>query len=235
MSKAIGVLLACLFLTSCGPGQFRPGPHLTQVPGNELPEPDPRDLSGQSRPYFIGPFDELKVDVFGVPALSEQEIQVDSSGQMAFPLVGSLQVVGKTPAELAKTLEEGLRGQFVRNPQVTVNLKRTVSQVVTVEGEVTQPGLYPVVGRMSLMRAIATAKGTTEFSDTGDVVIFRSVDGKSFAALYNLRDIRNGKYPDPDVFANDIVSVGDSRGRRLFKDILQTLPILTTPLVVALN
>jgi polysaccharide biosynthesis/export protein len=66
-------------------------------------------------------------------------------------------------------------------------------------------------------------------------VIFRTVKGQQLAALYNLKAIRRGNYQDPEVFANDVVVVGDSQARRLFKDALQFVPLLTTPLVIALQ
>jgi polysaccharide biosynthesis/export protein len=66
-------------------------------------------------------------------------------------------------------------------------------------------------------------------------VIFRTVEGKQLAALYNLKAIRRGNYDDPEVFANDVVVVGDSSARRLFRDILQVVPLLTTPIIVALQ
>ena len=118
---------------------------------------------------------------------------------------------------------------------MTVNLKETVSQVVTIEGQVAKPGLYPVVGRMSLMRAIATAQGTTEFSQLNDVVIFRTVNGQRLAALYDLKAIRHGAYADPEVFANDVVMVGDSAARHFFKDALAVTPLITTPLIIAVD
>ena len=116
-----------------------------------------------------------------------------------------------------------------------MNLKETVSQVITVDGQVKKPGLYPVVGKMTLMRAVATAEGTAEFARLDDVVIFRTVKGQQLAALYNLKAIRRGNYQDPEVFANDVVVVGDSQARRLFKDALQIVPLLTTPLIIALQ
>ncbi len=63
---------------------------------------------------------------------------------------------------------------------------------------------------MTLLRAMAVAGGTTEFSKLDDVVIFRTVQGERLAALYDLNAIRHGKYADPDVYANDVVMVGDS-------------------------
>ena len=203
------------------------------VQSDNLPPPDRTDMA--ARPYYVGPFDKLTIDVFGIEALSNKEFQVDAGGRMAFPLIGSVEVAGKTPSEVSTVIAERLRGQFIRNPQVTVNLKETVSQVITIEGEVKQPGLYPVVGRMTLLRAVATAKGTTEFTSLRDVVVFRTSGGQKYAALYDLRAIRNGVYSDPEVFANDVVMVGESRGRRLFRDLLSVAPLLTTPLIIALQ
>lgn len=197
--------------------------------------PDRSDLIGEDRPYLIGPFDKLVIDVFGIEDLSKKEVQTDASGRISFPLAGVIEAAGKTPAEVEELLESRLRGSYVRDPQVTVNLKETVSQVITVDGQVREPGLYPVVGRMTLMRAVATAKGAAEFAKLDDVVIFRTVKGQKLAALYNLRAIRRGAYEDPEVFANDVVVVGDSKSRRLFKDLLQLIPALSTPIVVAIQ
>lgn len=205
------------------------------VSDKALPAPGSEDIASSSRPYLIGPFDKLVIDVFGIEELSNKEVQTDASGRISFPLAGIVEAAGKTPAEVEDVLESRLRSAYVRDPQVTVNLKETVSQVITVDGQVGEPGLYPVVGRMTLMRAIATAKGVAEFAKLDDVVIFRTVKGQQYAALYNLKAIRRGAYEDPEVFANDVVVVGDSAARRAFKEALQILPLLTTPLVIALQ
>jgi polysaccharide biosynthesis/export protein len=205
------------------------------VDSNELPPPGRPGATNPDRPYLIGPFDKLVIDVFGIDDLSKKEVQTDAGGRISFPLAGIVEAAGKTPGELEQILASKLRGSFVRDPQVTVNLKETVSQVITVDGQVKEPGLYPVIGRMTLMRAVATAKGTAEFARLDDVVVFRTVQGQKMAALYNLKSIRRGVYDDPEVFANDVVVVGDSSARRIFKDVLQVLPILTTPLVYVLT
>lgn len=205
------------------------------LPTGELPVPTRADLFAEKRPYLIGPFDKLSIDVFGIENLSRREVQADASGQFSFPLAGTIDAGGKTPAEVEAIIAQRLRNNFVRDPQVTVNLRETVSQVITVDGQVRDPGLYPVVGQMTLIRAISTAKGVTEFARLEDVVVFRTVGGRRYAALYNLKAIRRGAYPDPEVYANDIVVVGESSARRLFRDMLTLLPVLTTPLVVALQ
>jgi polysaccharide export outer membrane protein len=234
-SKLLAVLVA-IALTACGNG-----PRLGESPGPmavsqlaELPAPTGADLVVASSPYRIGPFDKLEVTVFNVPELSGK-FQVDAAARLALPLVGTIDAAGLTPAELAKAIDQQLRGRYVKNPQVTVNLEETTSQVYTVDGQVGQPGSYPALGNISLMRAVANAKGATEFARLDDVVVFRSVEGKPMAALYNLGAIRRGLYADPKIYANDIIVVGDSKARRLFQQFLQIAPLLTTPIVLALE
>jgi polysaccharide export outer membrane protein len=230
------VALATLVVAACASTPtLQPGAHLTVPQSGSLPPPSSADLVTEARPYLIGPFDELSVSVFGLPELSRQQVQADASGRISLPLVGTIEASGKTPQQLAQEIEQGLRGRYIRDPQVSVNLLETVSQVVTVEGEVEQPGLYPVIGRMTLLRAVATARGLTEQASRREVVVFRTVEGQKMAGLYNLDAIRRGTYADPEIFANDVVVVGESRSRRLFETILQTAPLLTTPLILLLQ
>ena len=236
MKKIALPLLALSLLAGCtGSGQLGGASNVTVLQGSELPVPDRSDLLGESRPYLIGPFDKLMIDVFGIEELSKKEVQTDASGRISFPLAGIIEAAGRTPAEVEEEIEARLRSRYVRDPQVTVNLKETVSQVITVDGQVKRPGLYPVIGKMTLMRAVATAEGTAEFAKLEDVVIFRTVKGQQLAALYDLKAIRRGNYGDPEVFANDVIVVGDSQARRLFRDALQVVPLLTTPLIIALQ
>lgn len=236
-------LFACCLAAACGgPGPLGPiqtasGPssQVSVTGGNELPPPTTADLVGRSRPYLIGPFDTLRIDVFGIEELSGREVRADSAGRISFPLAGTIEAGGKTPAEVETEIAERLRRAHVRDPQVSVNLREAVSQVVTVDGQVRQPGLFPVIGRMTLMQAVARASGLSEDARLDDVVVFRTVAGQRYAALYNLRAIRRGNYDDPEIFANDVVIVGDNPARRIFRDILQVVPLLTSPLVVALS
>ncbi len=78
-----------------------------------------------------------------------------------------------------------------------------------------EPGLYPVTNQMTLMRVIASAKGLTEFARQEDVVILRTVNGQRMAGLYNIDAIRRGVYPDPPIYANDVIAVGDLRAAPL--------------------
>ena len=170
-----------------------------------------------------------------MPELSRREIQTDASGRISFPLAGTINANDLTTEQLAVEIGNRLRGRYVRDPRVTVNLVESVSRVVTVDGEVREPGRYPVVGRMTLMRAIASARGVSEFARLSEVVVFREVGDQRMAALYNLQAIRNGQYQDPEIFAGDVVMVGNSPGRRLFRDILQAAPLITTPIIALIQ
>lgn len=210
-------------------------PNLQVYTGSAMPEPDSSDVALDAHPYFVGPFDKLTIDVFGIPELSGREVQVDQAGRIYFPPAGSIDVTGKIPSEVQDLLAERLRASHVRDPQVTVLVKESVSQIVTIEGEVKEPGLYPVRGHMTLLRAMALSKGVSEFAKLDDVVIFRTVKRQRYAALYNLKAIRQGAQPDPVIYANDVVVVGDSQARRLFKDILTLMPLATTPILLINN
>lgn len=235
MRLKILYVLAAAALAACGGGpRVVATSELAVVEGTSMPVPDRADLTIPARPTVIGPYDTVAVDVFGLPEFT-REVQVDASGRFSLPLVGAIEASGKTPADLAVTIEERLRQSFVRNPQVTVNVKGSVSQVVTVDGEVTEPGLYPVNGRTTLMRAIAFAKGTSEFASLDDVVILRTVDDQRIAGLYNLSAIRSGRYQDPDIYANDVIIVGDSPMRRLFSNLISLSPVLTAPIIAVLQ
>lgn len=236
MRKIFTALLAVSALAGCAGRQpLESTSRVTVVQDSEgLPSPSRDDLTAADRPALIGPLDTIQVDVFNVPELS-REMQVDASGRISMPLIGTVDARGKTSEELARVIEAALRGRYVRNPEVTVNIKNSVSQVVTVDGQVVEPGLYPVTNQMTLMRVIASARGLSEFARQDDVVILRTVNNQRMAGLYNIAAIRRGAYDDPPIYANDVVVVGDSPQRRIFRDIISLSPLLASPLVAILR
>lgn len=223
---------AAALLSACATPEIGQDPGLEVVRQSALPAPTREDVLAADRPYLVGPFDKLTIDVFGVEELQNKEFQIDSSGRLSFPFVGTITAGGLTPQEISDVLTDRLRGRIIRDPQVTVNLKESMSQLVTVEGAVNQPGRYPVIGQMTLLRTIAIAKGTTDVARRESVLIFREVGGQRYAGAYNLAAIRQGNYPDPEVYPNDVVVVGDSPTKKLFRDLS---PLLVSPLVVLLQ
>lgn len=235
MRFIILALPLALTLVSCGKREpLVSTQRLTVVQQASMPVPDRSDLTADDRLALIGPLDTISVHVFGVPELS-RELQVDAGGRISMPLIGTMDAGGMTASELAAKIQMALAGRYVRNPDVTVNINSSVSQVVTVDGQVVEPGLYPVTNQMTLLRAVASAKGLTEFAKQDDVVILRQVGGQKMAGLYNLAAIRRGAYDDPAIFANDVVVVGDSPQRRLFRDLVGVAPLLVSPIIALIQ
>ena len=228
------LLFAVLFVATAPALAAKPPEDIKRLEMKMLPPPDRSDLVTGQRPYLVGPFDRIVIDVFGIPELSLREVQADASGRISFPLVGVVSILGLTPAEIEDLLKARLRDQHVRDPQVTVNLKETISQVVTVYGEVKKPGQYPVLGRATLLTTLARAEGMDEFAKQSNVIVYRTVKGERLAAIYDLRAIRNGAYDDPELFANDLVIVDSSMARRLFRDFLLFTPLLG-PLILVVG
>jgi polysaccharide export outer membrane protein len=233
---AIFVIASACVVSACGGAPpLESTDSLTVVESIEgLPAPLRTDLVAEDRISLVGPLDTITVNVFGVPELSSQ-MQVDAGGRIAMPLIGTLDANGKTAAELSQDIEDALAGRYVRDPDVTININESVSQVVTVDGEVSAPGLYPVTNQMTLLRAVASAEGLTEFAKLDDVVILRTVSGQRLAGVYNLTAIRRGAYADPQIYPDDVIVVGNSPQRRAFRDIIGLAPLLASPLVALVN
>ena len=225
---------SAFLLGGCAGDKLVGRPDLQIVQNAQLPPPTGANLTvEQRRAYVIAPSDRLAIDVFGVQELT-RTVQVDPDGRFALPLVGVVQAAGATPTELAGTIADRLRERYMRNPQVAVNAE-TINQNVTVEGQVRAPGVFPVTGRTTLLQAMARAQGLTENANTSYIVVFRRVGEQQMAALHDVRAIRQGIYPDPEIYPNDVISVGEDRGRRVFALAFQTAALLTAPVIAILN
>jgi polysaccharide export outer membrane protein len=177
--------------------------------------------------YRIGPLDVIRVEVFGAPELT-REAEVDAAGNFSVPLAGAIQAAGRTPAELSSAIAAQLQGRYLRNPQISVNIVKAKAKTFTVDGAVKAPGNYPIVGKMTLQQAIATAQGADQVANLNNVVVFRTVNSQKTAALFSVKDIRAGRLEDPQIYGNDIVIVGESAARRFFRDFGNMFPILGT-------
>ncbi len=208
---------------------------VTLLSGDVLPAPSVGDGVAALRQGALGPRDVIDIEVFGVDELERRSVRIDAAGNAAYPLAGSFKAAGLTTLEVADLLTQRLRGAGVRDPQVAVTVASIESQLFAVSGQVVQPGMYPVLGEMSLMRAIASARGLAPFADSQEVVVFRTVGGRRLAALYDLRAIERGNYPDPAIYSNDVITVSDDKTQRLFENLKTLFPILSTPLIVALQ
>src|SRR5262249_54262537 len=120
------------------------------------------------------------------------------------------------------------RAKYLQSPQVTVFVKEYNSQRVTLEGSVRHTGVFPLKGRTTLMEGLAQAGDVDMDLASGEVVIFRTINGKRCAARFDFDQIRTGKSEDPELQANDVVVVDTSPGKVALEKFLKILPIAGT-------
>lgn len=176
--------------------------------------------------YRVGAGDKLNITVFRVKDLTVEKMQVDATGQILLPLIGSVMAQGKTTTELSNEIAARLGEKYLQSPQVSVVVEETASQKVTVEGAVNEAGVFTLRGRTSLMEAVAMAKGLSKTANPRHVAIIRTVDGQQKAAVFDLAKIRMGKAGNPEILANDIVVVDDSGAKVFWQGVVGTLPAL---------
>lgn len=183
-----------------------------------------------SAAYKIGPLDVLDISVFKVPDLNK-EVQVAEEGTINYPLVGDVPAAGKTAHQVEQELTKRLGAKYLKDPQVTVLVKEFNSQRVTVSGSVKTSGVYAIKGTTSLMQVVAMAGDVDTSTDSGDVVIFRNIDGQRAAAKFDIDAIREGKATDPQVEPGDVIVVNSSATKVALHNVLTALPLATTAAV----
>ena len=118
--------------------------------------------------YRIGPGDRLRIATYGEDRLTG-EFTVTAQGAIAFPLLGEVAAEGRTVSEFTALLQRRLAGEYMRNPQVSVEMVNF--RPVYILGEVTRPGEFPYGERMSVFALVAKAGGFTYRANQGYALI----------------------------------------------------------------
>jgi polysaccharide export outer membrane protein len=121
--------------------------------------------------YRLSPGDKLKVVVFNEQDLTG-EFQVNERGNVAFPLVGEVQAANSTPDEFQSRLTARLRGKYVKNPRVSIEI--TNYRPFNVLGEVRNAGQYPYRPGLTVQDAVALAGGFTYRANSRTVYVRRA-------------------------------------------------------------
>lgn len=150
-------------------------------------------------PYAIHPNDQLSVQVFGDPSLS-QNVTVLPSGDITYPLIGSVHVAGQSPSQAATTISNALK-RYVINPHVNVLVMQQGTIDVLVLGGVAHPGKVEVSSNSTFTDAIAAAGGLSGTAQTyGDAIVTDYAGNKQAISLQKI-------FGEGDLSQN--VSVGD--------------------------
>jgi polysaccharide export outer membrane protein len=126
-------------------------------------------------PYQLASGDRLRIIVFGQDNLSNV-YAVDGSGRISMPLIGAVDAQGRTTQQLERAIEGRLRGGFLREPKVSVEVD--AYRPFFVLGEVTSSGQFPYVNGMTVQTAVAIAGGFTPRGRRDYAEITRMMDGQ---------------------------------------------------------
>jgi polysaccharide export outer membrane protein len=124
--------------------------------------------------YKLASGDVIRINVFGEPDLSFEEIRLTDAGTFSYPFIGELRVRGKTAAEIEQLIIDNLKGDYLIDPRVSVSVLQY--REFFISGEVKEPGGYPFQPGLTLRRAVALAGGLTERASTKRITIIRDSD-----------------------------------------------------------
>lgn len=150
-----------------------------------LPKPATDDPS-----YVIGPADVLNISVWKEPEITET-VPVRPDGKISLPLLDDVQAAGLTPMQLGTAVTKRLR-KYLTDPQVTVIVTEINSRRVYILGEVTRAGAYPLLPNMTVLQAISSAGGFTEFAKESKIYVLRMVNGKQAKFPFDYKAVVKG-------------------------------------------
>ncbi|MCG8424045.1 MAG: polysaccharide export protein [Proteobacteria bacterium] len=154
----------------------------------------------------LGPGDAFEVRVFRQDDLTGA-YNVNSEGTISFPLIGVVEVRGKTPVEVEREIRERLAAGYLRDPQVSLLVKEYNSKKISVFGQVRRPGTLPFTAGMTVVDAVAQAGGFAELARKNAVTVTRVDGGKKHNYIIPVESIGEGKADNFYVRPGDTVFV----------------------------
>lgn len=192
-----------------------------QEPASEAPK-----TSSGVKEYIISQEDVLDVHIWQSPDLN-QEITVRPGGGISFPLAGNLQAGGLTIPQLEEQFKERLK-EYIKNPGVSILLKKIGGKRVVVIGDVIQPGAYELVSGTTVMQAIGLAQGFTRDAVPSSTLLIRGGLSSTNIRRLNLsRLLTKGEVSEnPELQSEDIIFVP----KKFISDVAYILNQIIDPL-----
>jgi len=202
-----------------------PDPVIGRAASNPVAELGQAGYSDKaSMGYALRPADQVSVVVFREPDLSLSAVRVGVEGNISLPMLGSIPAAGMSAKQLEQDVTRRLAAAGVKNPMVSVNIGEYASHLVTVEGAVESPGVYPFQPGARLSTAIALASGPKRVSKESQLAVFRETPEGIMVAKFDYAQIRQGTMLDPILQPGDRVVVGTDGLSQFWEDLLKTIP-----------
>jgi polysaccharide export outer membrane protein len=157
----------------------------------------------------LGPGDVIEVRVYREKDLSGT-FQVSGKGTISYPLLGEVNVDGKTSAEISDEISRRLAGGLIKDPWVTVLVTEMMSKRVYVLGQVTKPGTFRYQDQMTIIQVITLAGGFSRIARPDATVVTRTVGGTETRFVVPVDQISLGKAKNFYLRPGDIVFVPES-------------------------
>lgn len=149
--------------------------------------------------YRLAAGDVITIRVLGEDELSKEKIRLTDAGSISYPALGELKVLGLTTGDLEKIVTNGLRGRYLVNPKVSVNIEEY--RPFYVNGMVEKPGAYPFQPGLSVRKAASLAGGFKERASVNKIYIIRDGDPSHKMQKAELNSM---------IFPGDIITVEES-------------------------
>jgi polysaccharide export outer membrane protein len=189
-----------------------------------LPAPQ---STGDGDDQPLSPGDVLQLDFFQVDNL-DRTVQIDANGRVSLALIGDVMAAGKSVRQFEQEVERAYGANYLQNPDVTVFIKESAGQRVTIDGEVAKAGIIPVSSTATLLDVIAQAGGFRPVADTTKVYVYRDVGNQKVVANYDVTAIRQGKAPNPRIYGRDVVVVFPSSSKVALQNLKEALGVATS-------
>jgi len=201
MNFSTGLLMAAWLAVAIGQGQEVQKPVATEASGQKT-EPSNKPAVApvgtlNDEEYKIGPQDVLRIDVWKEEQLT-RTVPVRPDGKITLPLLNDVQAVGLTPMELAGVISDQLK-KYINGPQVTVSVAEINSRRIYVTGEVTKAGAYALLPHMTVLQALTSAGGFTQFARIKSIYVLRVEGGKQTKVPFNYKAVVEGKKPEENI------------------------------------
>jgi len=160
---------------------------------------DPAAKTESLSKYRLSTGDVISITVYGEDDLRREKVRLTDAGTVSYPVLGELQVRGKTVGELEKIITDGLRGTYLVNPRVAVTIDEYRPYFIS--GQVTSNGSFPFQPGLTVRKAVSIAGGFKERASQSKITILRDGDPTNTPVKADL---------NTPVHPGDTVTVGES-------------------------
>lgn len=168
--------------------------------------PEPSHISAPDE-FRVLSGDVLQISVWKEESL-DKEVVVLPDGKIDFPLIGTVEVKGRTPREIQDMVKKKL-SKFIPDATVSVMVKAPLGHTVNVIGQVGKPGEIVLSRQMTVLEALSQVGGLTPYADTSRIVVLRYINGQKTSLDYPYNDISRGRSLEKnlDLKAGDVIVV----------------------------